>query len=82
MPGKKDEIDKAVEQMGPANVHPIGKLNPDGSMSLVIGGVEQWAKDTALKQSALYKELVAQGIDPTHAALMASWTNLPKEPGK
>lgn len=78
MPQKKD-VDETVDQIGPATVHPIGRINEDGSMSLVIGGVEQTARRMAKWQASLLKELEAEGIDRATAAAIVSMTPEPKQ---
>lgn len=82
MSGKKD-IDAAIEAHGPSNVTPIGKTEFTAGgpqMSLVIGGLDATAKSMADWQTAHFNELVANGMDPAHAAVITSFTPKPKAP--
>lgn len=71
----KREIDKAIEAAGPTNIHPIGKVEQgtDGPrMTMVIGGVDQWADTVIQARTALFEKYMATGLYTRQEALLAA----------
>lgn len=71
----KKKIDEAIEAIGQATVVPIGKVEHDADgpkMSLVIGGLDQWASGTVEQRTVLFEKYLATGKYTRQEALMLS----------